>query len=85
MLSRYAETLPHEPTGFALKRAADDLRKQRLQMRIQVIASEREERAARAERRYPLMPSSRLLRTRIHELGAVVAWLEYRADMRGVL
>lgn len=83
-LSRYSEVLPHEPSGFALRRVAKELHKQRVQLRVRVALSEREERSAHAERRYPLLPSSRILRGQVREIGAVVAWLDFRADMQGL-
>lgn len=82
--SRYAETLPHEPTGFALRRAAEDLRKLRVALRRDVALSEREEKRAQAELRYSRLPNSRVMRHRIRELAAVVDWLEHRADMKEV-
>ena len=75
--------LPLEPTGFALRRAADDLHRMRVTMRREVMLAEREEKLAHAEKRYSRRPSSRMLRLRVQELRAVVEWLQFRADMRG--
>lgn len=79
-----ATTLPTEPSMFALRRAADELRHRRAELQIELMEAEAEQVLANEEKRYPRMRPAGCYRSRIHELTGIIDWLGYRADMKDV-